>query len=260
MNKSMRFSLLLAALVALSLAIANPARGFQDTPGDVGATTSKTPGLGVALEPVDSALEAQLSKVIGKNRGVMITQVTPKSAADMAGLKPFDILCTYNGKDVSSPAQLAELVHKCKVDEEITLEYVREGVLKKASAKLSAMPEVIARKRPRRIDSLWPIDGWIRFDDVSTYSDEAPSVSFEAMTVKKLSDDKYMARIEFLDKESNKIEREYSGKIGEVRRAIRSDKELPRQQQQHLLRSLQGRSMAEDLSFGSFGWNANFGF
>jgi hypothetical protein len=259
MNKSMRFSLLLAASVAFSLAVPNIAWSFQDTKTRAESKESKTAGLGVGLAPVHSALKAHLGKIIGKDRGVMITSVTPNLAADNAGLKPFDILCTYDGKEVSSPEQLAKLVRDGKIDDEVTLEYVNEGMLKKAKVKLSAMPEVIGRKLSRRTDAFWPIEDWIRFDD-AVESDDAPSVSFEALTIKKLPGDKYMARIEFLDKENKKVEREFSGTIGDVRRAIRSDKELSRQQQQHLLRTLQGRSIGEDLSFGPFNWNANFGF
>ena len=68
--------------------------------------------LGVGVEAVPSALEKQLPTL--NNQGVLIAEVAKDSPAQHAGLKPYDILVSYDDHQLYSPEQLVKLVQNDK--------------------------------------------------------------------------------------------------------------------------------------------------
>jgi membrane-associated protease RseP (regulator of RpoE activity) len=241
--------LLLATPMILLFALPPFARAFQET-----KATDQHPMLGVSVSELHPSLKAQLGKIIGKDRGVMIGEVAADSPAAKAGIKQYDIVTSIDGKDISSAGQLAKAVRNAKVDSEAVIELVRDGSPHKVTVKLAAMAESASRKFFPRFDSFRPSDRLtsaeqMLFDDASTLN------TFEAMTIKKMPDNKFLARIEWMDKDDKKMEREFTGSYQEVRRAIRTDKELPTTQREHLLRSLRDQSAGSGLTE----WLGNFG-
>ncbi|GIX00405.1 MAG: hypothetical protein KatS3mg111_3737 [Pirellulaceae bacterium] len=65
-----------------------------------------------------------------------------------------------------------------------------------------------------------------------------PWKKFESMTVTKLGDGRYKVEINYVDADEKQIHREYVGTREEIKQAIDADKELPDEERQHLLRTL----------------------
>lgn len=59
---------------------------------------------------------------------LVIREIAPNSAAEKAGLRAGDVVVRFNGDDVRSTPQLAELVRQQKVGEKLPIAIVRDGV------------------------------------------------------------------------------------------------------------------------------------
>jgi uncharacterized membrane protein len=90
--------------------------------------------LGVAMEPVQDVVRAQLSLEPGE--GVVINHVAPDGPAAKAGLEPNDILLRFEDQIIVEPAQLKKLIAMKKPGESVKLTYLRKGERHDTSAKL----------------------------------------------------------------------------------------------------------------------------
>ena len=64
---------------------------------------------------------------LGNRNGAIVSQVTPGSGAEKAGLRPGDILLTYNHQTISQAADLPPLVGMTKPGTTVPLEIMRDG-------------------------------------------------------------------------------------------------------------------------------------
>lgn len=92
--------------------------------------------LGVMIGPLPPMVSAQLPEAYAG--GVFLNYVHPKSAADKAGIKPFDIIVAINGDDKISAEQLQKTVANSD-GKEITLTIVRSG--EKRDVKVTPEPK-----------------------------------------------------------------------------------------------------------------------
>lgn len=83
------------------------------------------PWMGVILQPVTEEL-AQYFK-LDKATGVLINSIQKDSPAEKAGLQRGDIILEYNGKTLSSPNELQEMVKSSKVGDQAALLIHRNG-------------------------------------------------------------------------------------------------------------------------------------
>lgn len=93
------------------------------------------PWLGIAMGP----LTAELANAIGvsaKTQGVVITKIIPNSPADAGGLQAGDIIQKINGKKILTPDELQNEIKLKKVNDNITLQVLREGQLLGVKIKL----------------------------------------------------------------------------------------------------------------------------
>ena len=96
-------------------------------------------------EPVQSPDRPMLGVQLGDGEGgVMVTEVVPNSPAEKAGLKGGDVITKVNGKKVSEPTELIQLVGKRKVGEEVSFVYKRDGEEKSGKAKLIKLKDLMA--------------------------------------------------------------------------------------------------------------------
>jgi serine protease Do len=81
--------------------------------------------LGVGLADVN----AQRARGLGMNepKGTEVVRVEPGSPAAKAGLKPGDVLLTYNGENVLGGAQLGRLVRETPPDRKVKIKIWRDG-------------------------------------------------------------------------------------------------------------------------------------
>ena len=94
----------------------------------------KGPWLGIAMEPVQEDVRAQLSLAPGE--GVVVSHVAPESPAAKAGLQPNDILLRFEDQILVEPSQLKKLIAMKKPGESVKLTYLRKGERKDANVTL----------------------------------------------------------------------------------------------------------------------------
>jgi membrane-associated protease RseP (regulator of RpoE activity) len=94
----------------------------------------KGPWLGIAMEPVQDVVRAQLSLAPGE--GIVVNHVAPESPAAKAGLQPNDILLRFEDQILVEPAQLRKLIAMKKPGESVKLTYLRKGERKEATVTL----------------------------------------------------------------------------------------------------------------------------
>jgi serine protease Do len=104
--------------------------------------------LGVEIQPVDADLASSLG--LREQAGVLITGVTPGSAADVAGLKRRDVVLAFNGEKVSDLQEFRFKVARVPPGEEATVRIWRDKKEREIKVKLQDRDEaVIARVRPQ---------------------------------------------------------------------------------------------------------------
>jgi len=80
--------------------------------------------LGVAMEEIDSRRAARLG--LDKVYGVEVTAVVVDSPADEAGIQPGDVILSWSGQEIHSPAELSLAVVQSRIGSEATVQIVRE--------------------------------------------------------------------------------------------------------------------------------------
>ncbi len=111
----------------------------------------------------------------------------------------------------------------------------------------------------------WQRPGWREFPRYATSGEllrrkrpesenktASPWESFDSLTLKKLDDTRYRAEIDYLDKDGQKQHHQFEGTREEIRLQIETEKDLPANEQEHLLRglNLQDESIMPDFWYG----------
>lgn len=97
--------------------------------------------LGIRFEPVNKTI----MKAYGLNEktGVLVNEVTPKTAAEEAGLQSGDILLDFNGTAITDSADLPQIIGNTKPGTEVTLDVWRDGEQITLTTKLGAIANEI---------------------------------------------------------------------------------------------------------------------
>ena len=95
--------------------------------------------LGVMLQDVDRNL-ADAYK-LPKPEGSLINQVSPKSPAEKAGLKPGDVILKLDGNSISRTSDLIYRLNRIAPNQTIQLEVLRDDKISTISATLSVAPD-----------------------------------------------------------------------------------------------------------------------
>jgi len=101
--------------------------------------------LGVSLRPVSPAL-ARTVGYTGTDGALVDDLAKDDSPAGRAGLRSGDVIVEFDGKRVTSPKQLTEMVADTAVGKATNLKYVREGHVDTATIKLGERPSVIGEE------------------------------------------------------------------------------------------------------------------
>ncbi len=90
--------------------------------------------LGVTISSLDDAA----AEALGANvqQGALITEISPNSAAEKAGLQVEDIIIEVNNKRIDDSRELTNVIGLKSPGDKITLKYVRDGKTRTASAVL----------------------------------------------------------------------------------------------------------------------------
>ncbi len=88
-------------------------------------------------------LTSELAKAFNlkRNRGVVVAQVVPDSAADKAGVEPGDVIVTINDQEVKDFAQMRNIVGLMRIGDKARIELLRDGKPRIVSATIQAAVE-----------------------------------------------------------------------------------------------------------------------
>jgi len=95
--------------------------------------------LGVLIQHVTPELAEQFG--LERPIGALVGEVTPKSPADKAGIKPGDVIVEYNGKEITQMSQLPSLVAQTPVGEKAKIVLIRKGKRKTVTATIAKLDE-----------------------------------------------------------------------------------------------------------------------
>jgi serine protease Do len=94
--------------------------------------------LGVSIQDVPNDLAEYFD--IGDYKGALVADVVPGDPADMAGIRPKDIIVEVNGQTVEDSRELLRLVAGLNVGEAIEVKVLRNGNLKNFKVKVAKRP------------------------------------------------------------------------------------------------------------------------
>ena len=107
--------------------------------------------LGIEIRELTAELAEQLRLPAGR-KGVAVSNVYPDTPAAAAGARDLDVVVTFNGQAVSTPAELQAAVEITAVDTDVPVEIIRGGEAMTLTVHLEALPDEfgIASAGPRR--------------------------------------------------------------------------------------------------------------
>jgi serine protease Do len=97
--------------------------------------------MGVGVQPLTREL-AQSFK-LDSATGAVVTTVEPGSPAEKAGLKPGDVILSYNGKKIEDPNELPRLVAATKPGDKAQLELWRNGKTERTTVTVGEFPNEV---------------------------------------------------------------------------------------------------------------------
>jgi Do/DeqQ family serine protease len=122
----------------------NMARTVMDTLVKTGKV--RRGQLGIRVGKVTSEVAEKLK--LRDQRGILVVQVQPGSAADRAGIQPGDIVTAFNGTEVNDPNVFRNLVAGTAPSTEVTLTIQRDGREQQVRATLGEFtPQVLPQQR-----------------------------------------------------------------------------------------------------------------
>jgi len=93
--------------------------------------------LGVTIQAIDPEVAEALNSSV--DRGALITEIVPGSAAERAGLKVDDIIVRVNNKKITDASELRNTIGLMGSGEDVRISYIRDGKERKTTAKLGQL-------------------------------------------------------------------------------------------------------------------------
>ena len=99
--------------------------------------------LGVSIQEVTQNLAKQFG--LGETKGALVSEVMADSPAAAAGIKSGDVVVSYDGKPVDSPAVLRNLVAQTPIGKSVKVEVLRDKKRETVSIKIAEQPKEMAQ-------------------------------------------------------------------------------------------------------------------
>jgi serine protease Do len=94
--------------------------------------------LGVMIQDVTPALEKEFS--LKDNQGALVSEVTPQSPAEKAGLKDGDVILEFNGRKVTDSRHLKLEVARVQPGNTVPVQILRDGLTKTLDVTVKQLP------------------------------------------------------------------------------------------------------------------------
>ncbi len=221
----------------------------QGQPGSGAPSQTAGAYLGIAIEPLPPALAAQLPPSIPRGQGVLVAQVEPDSPAAKAGIRPYDVLLSYDDQKLFSPEQLTKLVRSDKPGRQVKIQGVHNGQLGTVTVTLGerAQGSSAMTRQPGPMAFPWHRSRPFMHHGMPFESEPEVWESFDSLSLKSLGDNRYKAVVEYLPKDGGKTRRlEFEGTRKEIRDKILHEKDMSAMEKRQLLDAL-------DLDLEPFG-------
>lgn len=114
-----------ALAIELAPDIAKPTAELENRVEAPEVMAAKLPFIGCVTAPLPDMVADQLNLEHGK--GVIVNSVTPKSPADLAGIKPNDIILKMNENDVNDPDTFRVQIRSRKIGDMLKLKVIQKG-------------------------------------------------------------------------------------------------------------------------------------
>ena len=99
------------------------------------------PILGVSMLDLSQISATQQQTVLnlpeGVTEGVVVAEVQPLSAAELGGLKQYDVITEMNGKPVTSIVDLRKILYALTVGSDVEITYYRTGEIQTTTVTLT---------------------------------------------------------------------------------------------------------------------------
>lgn len=107
--------------------------------------------LGVVIQPITPELAKQFG--LKGEKGALIGDVVEDGPAEKAGIQRGDVIIEYDGKEVSEPTALRNMVANTQPGKEVKIKIIREGKEKTLQVTIAELPAQM-QKVPGRADNL----------------------------------------------------------------------------------------------------------
>jgi serine protease Do len=94
--------------------------------------------LGILPQDITPGLQQQFN--LSTQNGALVGDVVPGTPAETAGIKPGDVIISFNGTEVTDAHGLQLAVSQCEPGSPATVKLIRDGVQKNISVTLAALP------------------------------------------------------------------------------------------------------------------------
>jgi len=95
--------------------------------------------IGLWVRSIDGERARELE--VEPPRGLLVTRIVGGGPADVAGVRPDDVIVEFSGEPVSTPARLGALAARAAADQEVPVEIVRDGRRQTLRIRPAAMPQ-----------------------------------------------------------------------------------------------------------------------
>jgi membrane-associated protease RseP (regulator of RpoE activity) len=243
---------ILCAFVMIGL-IASNGLARDDEKNSTSKTKTKEAYMGLSVEMVPSVLRSHLPDALPAGQGLLIMQVAKDSPATKAGLQANDILVSIGDQKLSSPEQLVKTVRDHKPGQTIAVSYLRGGKTSNCNVTLGENPNPMNSENPH-VYRFNPDQQFEKFFEENEERNDSGWGSFDEMKLTKTDANHWKAEIAYRNKDGKKETKNFSGTRDEIKKAIQSEKDLPKEEQMHLLRALNLHPPVFEFHFPAFGF------